>query len=232
MRQLDFYEFAGILAPGTVLLFGISQIYPSLALRFDAEGLALGEFGIFVILAYVAGNLTQAIGNGVEWAWWGLFKGPPTEWIRTGRGGLVAVPQAEALPQALAVLLRLEMRDTVTSMSRSQWFTIAQQMRAAVSGAGRSRRLDVFTGSYGMFRGIASSLLVLTVLVASRYGLAQWGIALALLLATGLALIRMHRFGRHYATELLTQFLQLAAEKGSVARQPTSAVQTGGQDEL
>ena len=74
MRQLDFYEFAGIVAPGVVLITTslLAVMEPPVLLEMN-----LGASAIFIIFAYVIGHILQGIGNWFELAWWKLFGGMP-----------------------------------------------------------------------------------------------------------------------------------------------------------
>jgi len=42
MKTFDFYEFAGILVPGAVLLFGLVQLIPGLAAALGGKELVVG----------------------------------------------------------------------------------------------------------------------------------------------------------------------------------------------
>ena len=105
-------------------------------------------------------------------------------------------------------------------MTRAEWFVVTRRMYAIVSHAGRSGRIDIFNGNYGMFRGIAAAMLVLIAASLVEVGwehprrYAIFGGALIL------ALLRMHRFGVHYARELFVQLL--TTEKTDTAPHPAS----------
>src|SRR5262249_34772860 len=66
MKTFDFYEFAALLTPGAVLLYAVSRICPEAAPFIEAKGFTLGDLGLFIMLAYVAGHLVQAFGNLIE----------------------------------------------------------------------------------------------------------------------------------------------------------------------
>jgi hypothetical protein len=65
--------------------------------------------------------------------------------------------------------------------------------------------VDNFSGSYGLMRGLAAAFVVVFVLaiVAGK----GWTVLVTLVVLLALAIHRMHRYGRHYATELFVQFL-------------------------
>lgn len=214
MKQFDYYEFAGVLAPGATLLFGLCILFPALASHLQGKEFTAGDFGVFVLLAYVAGQLIQALGNAIEWVWWKAWGGWPTEWPRTGKGHLLSKPQTEQLGSAIRHMLGVSDASDVLEIPRKDWMAVTRQIDAAVQAAGCSKRVETFNGNYGLNRGLAASLVTLTVLTLATQGLAAWRPALLLAVGCGIALYRMHRFARHYGRELLVQFLNLRQSTG------------------
>lgn len=49
MDKIEAYEFAGIIAPGAVTIFGLSRIYPELGLLMNDDKISFGEFGLLLI---------------------------------------------------------------------------------------------------------------------------------------------------------------------------------------
>jgi hypothetical protein len=206
-KQFDFYEFAGIVMPGAILLVGLTQVSPKIAAIIPSKDMSLGSLGLFLILAYATGHLLQAAGNLVESVWW-FFPGMPSDWVRTGTGHLLSPGQRSALQEQLPAKLNLSSTFSFDRVDAKAWFGITRQVYAAVAAAGRSTRVDTFNGNYGLNRGLGASLLVVAIilLIDDR---ANWPYAVGLAAAALAALYRMHRFGRHYARELFVQFLQL-----------------------
>jgi hypothetical protein len=168
--------------------------------------------GLFVILAYVAGHLVQAFGNLIEKAFWKPFGGMPTNWLVQEHQNLVSEAQMNMLPEKLRDLTGVHLKKPIVNLPVKDWFPITRQIYAAVSAAGRAQRIDTFNGNYGMFRGIASAFLLCAVVNTVMHGLGGWAVSFGLVAAGALAVIRMHRFGTHYARELFIQFLQLKPE--------------------
>lgn len=221
MRQFDFYEFTGILAPGTVLLAGLAILFPTITKALVGDDFSAGELGLFVILAYAAGHLLQALGNLLEWLWWKAWQGWPTDWLRTGQGDVLNQKQRELLADRVRLLLRLGPQDDPWSSDAKQWAPVVRQVDAAVQAAGRSARVVTFNGNYGLLRGIAAALLALSGAVLGQRGPSEGCIAALILLAlAAVALYRMHRFARHYARELFVQFLQIAATSKEATNEP------------
>lgn len=211
MRQFDFYEFTGILVPGAAALAGVLTLVPGLMPMSAVKDFSIGGFGLLVVLAYVAGHLVQAIGNLVEWLWWMAWGGMPTDCVRTTPTNLLAEAQISTLPKAIAEQLKLADVD-IRKTSREQWYSITRQIGAAVDAAGRGSRVQTLNGNYGLNRGLTAALVVVLV-VALTAKPADWVVLGGLSVAIGLALARMHRFGKHQARELFVQFLQLPARE-------------------
>ncbi len=210
MRSFDFYEFAGILAPGTIMLVGLFILYPELSTTIHGQNLSLGAFGLITILAYVLGHITQAIGNVLESIWWKLWSGMPTDWVRSAKHDVLAASQLESLRPRLESRLAIKLPEDLTQLSAAAWYSVTRQVYAAVAAQTRSARIDVFNGNYGLNRGIAAALITIAV-QSFILGTGSHQVILLMLVGAAIALYRMHRFAVHYARELFIQFLQLPA---------------------
>jgi hypothetical protein len=209
MKTFDFYEFTGILVPGAITIVAILLIFPQVRTSLFSSDLTVGDLGLFVVLAYAAGHLTQAVGNGVEWVLWRVMQGLPTDWVRTRTHPLLADTQIQALQAKLSSELNVQTTVDEKTLSAGAWFSITRQIYAATAAQSRNNRVDIFNGNYGLNRGIASALLIGLILFLFTHGFIYWQIILLILLSTGVALYRMYRFGIRYARELFVQFLQL-----------------------
>jgi hypothetical protein len=63
MRQFDFYEFAGVIAPGVVVLLAAGLIWPEYLGSIPTRAVTLGGFGSARLIADVVGHLRQGLGN-------------------------------------------------------------------------------------------------------------------------------------------------------------------------
>ena len=206
MRQFDFYEFAGLLVPGTTVLLALAAFFPAIPGGISGSSLGLGEVAAGSGVAYGLGHVVQAFGNLLEAGWWKLPGGMPSDWVGTGKASFLHARQVEALPGKIAEQLGI---GGITLGGGTGWHGITRQIYAAVSAAGRSGRVDTFNGNYGLCRGLAASFLFVAVLIVLRLG---WSGRPYLSLASSAFLLagwRAHRFGVHYARELFVQFLQL-----------------------
>src|SRR6266571_6089003 len=220
MKTFDFYEFTGILVPGAITLVAILLVFPQIRTSLFSSDLTVGDLGLFVVLAYAAGHLTQAVGNGVEWVLWKVMQGMPTDWVRTRAHPLLAHAQIQTLQAKLSSELNIQTTIDEKTLSSGAWYNITRQIYAAVAAQSRNNRIDIFNGNYGLNRGIASALLIGLALLLLVHGPMYWQIALLILLSAGVALYRTYRFGIRYARELFVQFLQLPTSESTSATPP------------
>lgn len=205
MKKFDFYEFAAILVPGSVVVLALTFAFPLLAQLLGERSVSVGEFGLVVLLSYVMGHLAQSLGNLLENAWWSLRAGRPTDWPRTGTRHLLSDASCARLEKALPSL-GFPGRD-LGSLSKRDWYTAIREMYALIGAAGRAGRVDVFNANYGLHRGLASAFLIVGFVAVARS--TPWIAIPATLPLVALSLYRMDRFGRQYARELFVQYLAL-----------------------
>jgi hypothetical protein len=212
MKSFDFYEFTGVLLPGSVFALGAAILFPTIGNVLLNGNLSVGDLGLFVMVSYASGHLVQAFGNLLENLWWKLWGGMPTQWIRQRKRDLLSDQQVDALFKAIPTKCGLGTILKPEEMNPRQWHAVTRQVYAAVSAETRSARIDTFNGNYGLNRGLASALLVDLILIVIT-GNARWGTVTILLIASAAAMYRMHRFAVHYGRELFIQFLQLTADQ-------------------
>jgi hypothetical protein len=205
-RTFDFYEYAGFIIPGAVVMMAVVWLFPESRVLFSKEGVTLGELGLFVIIAYAAGQLVQAIGNYLEWLWWKPWGGMPTGRVLCGK--LLTREQHQRLLAALR--FGVDGADP-SKLAEAQRLAIVREVYAEVLAAAKAARVDTFSGSYGLMRGLAAAFVLIFVLaIVAGKGAAVLGTLVVLFL---LALHRMHRYSHHYAIELFIQFLALKEKK-------------------
>ena len=211
-QEFSFYEFAGVVLPGATLFFGLAVVVEPVRNFLLSDKFGAGQLGLLLIASYIAGHLVQGVGNVIEKAMW-AFRGIPSTWIRRKQPPYLSAAQTAQLPDALSVILGHNV-GPLTKSDASSCRAIAGQLYARLEEKGRVARINIFNGNYGLFRGIASSLLLVVVIAAWQHGL--WTEITALAAgALFIALLRMHRFGVHYASELYRQCLNLAAHSES-----------------
>lgn len=207
MRNFDFYEFVGIIVPGSALLISIGFLFKVDSVSFLLVPNSFGGLGAHVLIAYITGHLLQAIGNYIEYLYWKAWKGMPTDW---------PVSRAEAckFPGATEALLKLCQTESITK-DLQVWRGLVAQARSAIYSKGHATRLQYFNGTYGMFRGIVADGFVVACLAwASQVDVKLVYPVIAVVV--GISLNRMHSFAVHYANELFSSAKVLAPNKVGV----------------
>lgn len=201
MRSIDFYEFTGIVVPGAILLLAIGFLVDlGPAHRFFTPD-GIGNAVVYLVLAYVAGHLLQAVGNWVEQVYWKVWKGMPTDWP-------VTRPSDDNTQwrKAVEVVCGEKCDGQV-----GKWQRMVRQARSKVYASDMATRVHFFNGNYGMFRGLLVVELVVTTFAwQSQYNL--WIFYLALTVAALLTGYRMHHFGVAYARELFANIMSLKSD--------------------
>ena len=57
--KFDAYEYIGVIVPGTIVLYTVAVLYPSLLLGLTTS-LSLADLGVALVLAFIGGHLVQA----------------------------------------------------------------------------------------------------------------------------------------------------------------------------
>lgn len=204
MKHFDPYEFTGILLPGSIFLLALSVLYPEVGGFFLSKGVNMGEFGLFVIIAYAAGHVIQAGGNFLEFLWW-KRGGMPTDWVRSGKGSLLPAQQLSSLVQKVKANCGYELPSPLSNLTANEWHSITRQIYSLVQADGRAARVDMLNGNYGLNRGLAAAFFAAGILTVTQL---KWLPAVLLWIVGIVCLYRMHRFAKHYARELFIAFLR------------------------
>jgi hypothetical protein len=204
-KSFDAYEVIGIITPGVVVALMLTMEWPSFRTLLSEKGLSIGDFGLFVLVAFVLGSLVQAVGNMIEPIIW-FPSGLPTNWVRSTSQTLVTPDQRNALGVAVA---KMEgSAPDISKIGRSQWLAITTRAYGRLRAAGRSGRVDFANRTYGLSRGLSAALLACLAwyAVAHRH---DYTALLILAAALSAALWRMRRAGIHYARALVLEFIDL-----------------------
>jgi hypothetical protein len=200
--DFDTFEFAGLIAPGSVIVLAIALLQPHLLQAGDSAVL----IAIAIIAAYVIGHLVAAIANAAE----PLFRllrvrdlGSLSNEEWTSRG-CIADDQWTRFEQLVDA--KLHRQWPLGGPGSTQRKTVVKQMYLAILGNDRPERVTTFDGLYNLSRGlfVAFIICVLLALVARQYTTA-W----LCTTAAGLSLYRMRKFKKTYSRELIQQFLLL-----------------------
>ncbi|MGR3510113.1 MAG: hypothetical protein ACU0CQ_11505 [Sulfitobacter sp.] len=203
--NFDAYEFVAVIIPGALPTLAASLLIPEVAAVLSTEGVELGEFGIFLIVSFVVGHVVHMFGNGIE---------ALEDRLGVGRSSLLFSPARRPVSPDQWVrfeqVLRARTNAPGADLSHETWFSTAREIYSQLNAEGRTRRLDIFTRTYGLCRGMVAGSLLTSLLILLLGGLVKWHLALLVfgLIAVPLY-IRMRRFSALYAGELISQYLTL-----------------------
>ncbi|MFG6580979.1 hypothetical protein ACGYK1_16400 [Sulfitobacter sp. 1A13191] len=203
--NFDAYEFVAVIIPGALPTLAASLLVPEVAAVLSTEGVELGEFGIFLIVSFVVGHVVHMFGNGIE---------ALEDRLGVGRSSLLFSPTRRPVTPDQWVrfeqVLQARSNASGVNLSHDTWFSTAREIYSQLNAEGRTRRLDAFTRTYGLCRGMVAGSLLTSLLILLLGGLMKWHLALLVfgLIAVPLY-IRMRRFSALYAGELISQFLAL-----------------------
>ncbi len=136
-KDFDFYEFTGVLVPGVATMTMAALVWPGHAFALKELNVSMGELGLFLTFAYVAGHLVQAFGNILEHGYWILWSGMPTDWLRTQKHPFLSQEQRDLLPIRIRSMLGLETFNFDDGLSKKDWSAICRQIGAAVYAENR-----------------------------------------------------------------------------------------------
>jgi hypothetical protein len=207
-KTFDQYEYVAVIVPGATLLLGLSIEWPQYLQMASDKNLSLGALGLFLVVAFIAGQAIHSVGDVLAPIFWFPFRGLPTNWVRWENNWLISNDQRMQLQtRAGALIGNAEFK--IGTVKRKDWYDITRQIYAKVSSAGRSARVDAFNRTYGLMWGFTVALIILAATFFVVDPARQWLAIVALVLAV-LALVRSFLFGWDYGRELFVQFLALA----------------------
>jgi hypothetical protein len=209
-KPFDTYEVVGIIVPGVIGTLVIASEVPQFAILLSGQSISVGDLGLFLVISFVVGHLTQSLGNVVEFGVW-LTGGLPTNHVLSPDQRLISGDQRKSLIQKVQ---GMEDGDReLEAYSREEWRAVTTRAYLHVKNAGRSSRIDSANRTYGLFRGLAASFVG----TSSWYGIQiqnqpeLFGVSIFALAAS---IWRMRRAGVHYARALFQEFIDLPEEPG------------------
>ena len=212
---LTFYDFVGVIIPGSVLLIGLGLLFDLGKLAEIAIPRDAGLVTAHLVLAYVAGQLLQALSDWLELLYWRCWKGRPTDWpLNRERHpfGINAVSEVTRLyhkgePKPEAASASLSAPDL------AEWHRCVSYAVNASAAEKLHDRMQIFNSLCSMFRGMLTSFLLLLVLVLAFIRPVQPAVPVVLLAAGLLSVYSMHKFSRLYAAELFANVHRLIIER-------------------
>jgi hypothetical protein len=207
MPVFDFYQFIGIIAPGSLLLVMAAAMFDETQATALLAPENFGSLAIHLILAYIVGQLLQVVGNIIETTYWWAWGGLPTMWPITR-------PQRRDFPKAVEVVCGAAGQGRPKGNSKDavkDWKRLLAQVRTSIYVSKRASRLEVFNAKYGLMRGVLAAVFVAAIVMAFRYRPPEaYYVYGSLLLIAVLAAWRMHRFSLNYALEFFANAAELA----------------------
>jgi hypothetical protein len=207
MKEVTLYDILGVLAPGTVFTVGMLTLYPDVAPIITRKEFTVGNFGLVILVSYISGNLVAALGHCLERLWWKVRCGSPTDRARKPGGSILTTREQEGVQRKLVQASIIGANEAIAGLATDDWRSVTRRIYTDLERRGVTRRIDLFNAQYGMNRGIAAALIVVICAIPIQFGFGYWRLQLVLSAGAALALHRMARFSRYYASELFRQFL-------------------------
>jgi hypothetical protein len=162
---LHVFEYLAYVIPGAVLLYAVLWLTPSLQAPLTEKNIDLGSFGIFVILAFVAGLLVHGIAHYVP-------EGPMRAlgWVhRTDT--LICSSQklsGTEIRKAIGEKLKENMDDICASKDADAKRGVLREIFAVEQRSGTHHdRVELFEGRYYMTLDLAAVFIVLIPICAA-----------------------------------------------------------------
>jgi len=196
-KEFSFYEFVGILVPSAILLYATQLIFEFTHQKQIIDFSKFGETVIFIIICYGVGHILQSLGNIFENILWFIYGGMPTKWL-TNKNRFGKTLFENPLNQKIEEKVKQKFGDGIKDYGRLTYNLIFQKEKTA--------RIDIFNGNYSLFRGLAISFLLITIMCGYYF---NWKITLFATIPFILSLMRMIRFAKYYASETFRTFYNL-----------------------
>jgi hypothetical protein len=206
MKQFDLYDILAFLAPGTITLLGLVHYCPGRFAPLTADKVSFGELGVFILLAYIAGNVIAGIG-GVVASKTKIFGGLPTNQIKENDGKVISKDEYTQLQTAMLAKNLIKEGDTIKLMGDPEWTAATRRIHSFLDARGLTQRVEMFNAKFGLNQNLVIAFLLLLGISAYKVQLADWKIQLTFLVCAIWCWLRVREFGRLYAQTLIRTFL-------------------------
>ena len=199
------YEYVSHIAPGTIVLLALAVGMPELKHWLGGEGgVDLGSLGVLIILAFIAGHISQGIGSLLEAPLWEIAGGHPTKNLAQKGSRYVNYKQRDRF------LARVSANYGVPSerIDASVIFSLSREIYVYLLQHGRSGRIDMFNRQFGLYRGLSVAFFVCIIIAIFREPTPYTWMAMSLC-ACLVCIYRAWRFGHYYTRELVVEYLNL-----------------------
>jgi hypothetical protein len=227
-KNFDQYEYVAVITPGAALLIGILLLWHDNVPLDASKETGLGALGLFLVAAFVAGQILQAIGESLARIMWRCCGGMPSEWVllKDPPSPLLDPDQKQELSTRIKELwnvdfekLTVETKDPKRAEKFDEWQAVTRRINIKVANAHKGGRINAFNRTYGMMIGLTVAILFVAVFLLKRIPFAGAGplkAGVLCLLAFAIAGFMLHRayvFGKLYARELFVSFLEVTKTK-------------------
>jgi hypothetical protein len=202
--KLSYYDQVGIVIPGALFLAIAALIMPGANALVAPQDISIGKFGIFLLLAYAAGHAVAAVGNILEFVWWSLRGGWPSDWIVYDDDRILNSVQKKQLLEKVNARLDLKV-PKIVGLEAKKWRKDFGRLYGSAL-ATNPGKIEVLNGNYGLNRGLASAAFALTIMSATIQP-DQWQATAALGAGTLIYGFRAQLFGIGFAKEVYNCFL-------------------------
>ena len=162
--------------------------------------MSIGESISFLIVAYAFGHVLQGIGNFYESVLWKkIYKGMPTQWVTKDARFKSKLFEDEEFNNKL----KKKLYEKFGEVKNKDYGRDAYKV---IEIAGKSQRADIFNGNYSLFRGLVVAFAGISIVTAYLF---KWPIMLFPLTCLIISHIRMIRFAKYYASDVLRTFFYL-----------------------
>jgi hypothetical protein len=216
MKQFSLYDIVGVLAPGAIVVVGISILDPSIGGFLIHNDLTGGELGLVVLLSYVVGNVVAGLSNIIERPYWALIGGIHTARAQKNDGKIISFDEFEQLQRKLKAVGIMNEGEAIQQLEGERWWGVTRQIDSFLEGRKLTERVQLFNAQFGMNRGVAVAFLIILAMTIMNFGTRQWKIELLLAVCSAVSIYRMHTFSLHYAQRLFRTFLT-APEKAQMS---------------
>ncbi len=146
--HFDQYEYVAVITPGATLLLGLSMVWPQYLHTASDKSLSVGDLGLFLVVAYVAGQILQSAAEILDPAFWYWFGGLPSDWVCKADNGLISAEQRTALQARVRTMLGAPHFD-LNEVERNAWRSITRQIYARSTPPGVRLASMPLTGLMG-----------------------------------------------------------------------------------
>lgn len=202
-KEFSLYDFAGIITPGITLIYFTNYILKdAFNLHFfDIDN--IGESVFIFVIAYALGHIIHSIGNLLEQIVWKFFGGMPTSWLTNSTFWNHKLFDEYDKNKIIKFLY--------SEFGENPKKDYGKNVYNLLYLKGHTERIDIFSNNYSLFRGLAVSILIISLLIFTSYEKWYYGfIPLALCILT---LYRMVRFAKLYAVEVFRTYMNYSNNK-------------------